>query len=171
MERVVGVVVERGETRGNRHGDVVEPGGDVLRQAGRAGEVVTGVRGQPEVLAHPTRRRFSGEYKLGILRQADACGEPGEIGALLRREGLYSSNLTKWRRQREEGLLGALSPKQRGPKPSQAELAERRVAQLERERERLSRRLAEAELIIEFQKKVGALLGVPLRSPESDESR
>jgi transposase len=111
-------------------------------------------RPQSEVLEHATRRRFSAEYKLGILRQLDACTRPGEIGALLRREGLYSSCLTKWRRQRVEGVLGALSPRQRGPKPNEAEAAERRIAQLEREKERLSRRLAEAELIIEFQKKL-----------------
>lgn len=171
MERVVGVVVERGESRGNGQGSMKERGGNVVGQAGGAGEVVTAVRPQPEVLEHATRRRFSAEYKLSILSQADACSEAGESGALLRREGLYSSNLTKWRRQREEGLLGALSPRRRGPKPSDAEAAERRIAQLEREKERLSRRLAEAEMIIDFQKKVAVLLGVTLRSPESDESR
>jgi len=171
MERVVGVVVGRGESRGNGQGGVDGRGGNVLVQAGRGGEVVRAVRPQPQVLAHPTRRRFSAEYKLGVLRQADACSEPGEIGALLGREGLYSSNLTKWRHQREEALLGALCPKQRRPKPSEADAAERRVAQLEREKERLSGRLAEAELIIEFQQEVAALLGVSLRSQESDESR
>ena len=171
MERVVGVVVERGESRGNGQGSMKERRGNVVGQAGGTGEVVTAVRPQSEVLAHATRRRFSAEYKLSILSQADACTETGEIGALLRREGLYSSNLTKWRRQREEGLLGALSPRRRGPKPSDAEAAERRIAQLEWEKERLSRRLAEAEMIIDFQKKVAVLLGVTLRSPESDESR
>jgi transposase len=160
MERVVGVVVDEGVSRGNGQG-----------QAGRAGSAVGTERPHSEVLAHATRRRFSAEYKLSILRQVDAYAETGEIGALLRREGLYSSNLAKWRRQREEGVLGALSPRPRGPKVNEVEAAERRIAQLEREKERLSRRLAEAELIIEFQKKVAALLGVPLRSPESDESR
>jgi len=115
MERVVGVVVGRGESRGNGQGGVDGRGGNVLVQAGRGGEVVRAVRPQPQVLAHPTRRRFSAEYKLGVLRQADACSEPGEIGALLGREGLYSSNLTKWRHQREEALLGALCPKSAGP--------------------------------------------------------
>jgi transposase-like protein len=99
MERVVGVVVDSSVSRGNGQS-----------QAGHAGSAVGSERPRPEVLEHATRRRFSAEYKLGILRQADACTGAGEIGALLRREGLYSSNLTKWRRQREEGLLGAFSP-------------------------------------------------------------
>ena len=170
MERVVGVVVDKGVSRGNGQDGLDGAGGGGQGQAGRGGTMLRGERPQAEVLEHATRRRFSAEYKLGILRQADACTGAGEIGALLRREGLYSSCLTKWRRQREEGLLGAFSPRQRGPKMNEAEAAERRIAQLEREKERLSRRLVEAELIIEFQKKVAALLGVPLRSPESDES-
>lgn len=159
MERVVGVVVDKGVSRGNGQG-----------QAGHSGSAMGTGRPQPEVLEQATRRRFSAEYKLGILRQADGCTGAGEIGALLRREGLYSSCLTRWRRQREEGVLGGLSPRPRGPKVNEMEAAQRRIAQLEREKERLARRLAEAELIIEFQKKVAALLGVPLRSPESDES-
>jgi len=157
-------------SRGKGQGSLDEPGGNGLGEAGHAGSVVGSERPQPEVLEQATRRRFSAEYKLGILRQADACTGAGEIGALLRREGLYSSCLARWRRQREEGVLGALSPRPRGPKVNEAEAAERRIVQLEREKERLSRRLAEAELIIGFQKKVAALLGVPLRSPESDES-
>ena len=171
MERVVGVTVDRGESVGNGQGGDDGAGGSGLVRQGRGVAVPSQPRPDPELLEHATRRQFSAEYKLGILRRAEACTEPGEIGALLRREGLYSSSLAKWRRQREAGLLSALSPRPRGPKSDEAEAAERRVAQLERENGRLARRLAEAEMIIEFQKKVASLLGVPMRSPESDESR
>jgi len=109
----------------------------------------------PEVAERATRRRFGAEYKLSLLREADACSELGEIGALLRREGLYSSCLTQWRRQREEGSLGALSPKKRGRRRAAGDPLAGRIVQLERENQLLQRRLAEAELIIQFQKKLG----------------
>jgi transposase len=103
----------------------------------------------PEVKAKPERRQLSAEYKRRILEEADACAEAGQIGALLRREGLYSSNLTHWRQQRAEGVLKALSPKKRGPKPDP--LADENAA-LRTRVERLEAELKRAETIIEVQK-------------------
>ncbi len=111
-----------------------------------------------EVVAKPVRRRFTAEYKLRILRTAEHCS-PGELGALLRREGLYSSHLTTWRRQREAGQLAGLAPKKRGPKPNpQAD----DLARLRRENERLQTRLQQAEAIIDAQKKLAQLFGLSL---------
>ena len=103
------------------------------------------------------RRRFSAEYKLRILAEADVCTNRGDIGALLRREGLYSSHLDKWRLQRQRGVLHALAPQKRGPKvdPQAVE-----IAKLRRENERLQARLQQAETIIEVQKKLSLLLGL-----------
>jgi transposase-like protein len=109
----------------------------------------------PEVPAKAKRRTFSAEYKLRILEEADNCTEPGEVGALLRREGLYSSNLTQWRRQREAGGLGGLRPKKRGRKKDQ-QAAEN--AKLRRENERLRKQLEQAEFIIAAQKKLAQAL-------------
>lgn len=121
-------------------------------------------RPDPEVPERAARRRFTAEYKLRVLRQADACAGTGEVGALLRREGLYSSHLTTWRRQREQGSLAALSPKKRGrPAVPPSPLA-RRVAELERENARLTQRLQQAETIIAVQKKLSEALGIPLTS-------
>lgn len=135
------------------------------------GAVLTGVaRPESEVAEKPVRRRFTAEYKLRILREADGCGAPGQLGALLRREGLYSSHLTEWRRQRERGTLAALAPKPRGRPGPKPHPAARRVAELERENTRLQRRLQQAEAIIEVQKKVSELLGIPLNHPGSGAS-
>lgn len=128
-------------------------------------QVKTLVTGQssppdPEVVEKPARRKFTAEYKLRILREAERCA-PGELGALLRREGLYSSHLSDWRRQRERGELDALTPKKRGRKPQKNPLTQR-VAELERENERLRKRLQQAETIIEVQKKISEILGIPL---------
>ena len=112
----------------------------------------------PEVVLKAKRRRFSAKYKQRVLEEADNCAEPGQTGALLRREGLYSSHLSTWRRQREQGLLGALSPKRRGRK-GKDEL-EREVARLRRENERLQASLEKAEMIIDVQKKLSRLLGL-----------
>lgn len=110
----------------------------------------------PEVRPKAKHRRFSAAYKMQILAEAAACRQPGELGALLRREGLYSSLLTQWRRQQVQGTLRALAPKRRGPKPDpQAE----EIARLRRENERLQERLKQAETVIEVQKKVSQLLG------------
>jgi len=128
-----------------------------------------GARTDSEVLEKASRRRFTAQYKLSILDQADRCQESGQIGALLRREGLYSSHLTTWRRQRESGALKALGPRKRGPKPKVRDTQAQRVAELERDNERLHRRLAQAETIIEVQKKVSSLLGITLNAPNSGE--
>ena len=120
----------------------------------------------PEVPERAKRRRFSAEYKLAILREADRCTEPGQIGALLRRERLYSSHLVDWRRQRETGALEALARK-RGPKP--ADPARVEVDRLRRANERLAKRLAQAEKISEIQGKVSELLGLPLDPASDDE--
>ena len=124
----------------------------------------------PEVAERAARRRFTAEYKLQVLREADACAAPGELGALLRREGLYSSHLTTWRRQREAGMLAALAPKKRGRPGAPASPLARRVAELERDKTRLERRLKQAETIIEVQKKVSEILGIPLKTAPDAES-
>ncbi len=113
----------------------------------------------PEILAKARRRTFTTKYKLDTLKEADACTESGEIGALLRRKGLYSSHLTNWRRQRDEGVLAGLTPKKRGRKARKLSAEARRVAELEREVALLRRKLAQAETIIEVQKKLSQLLG------------
>jgi transposase len=112
----------------------------------------------PEVVVKAQRRHFSAEYKRRVLQEAEACTQRGEVGALLRREGLYSSHLTTWRHQRQRGELQGLTPAKRGRKadPQAAE-----TARLVRETERLKVQLARAELIIEVQKKVSQLLGLP----------
>ena len=125
----------------------------VSADAGRAAD--------PEVVAKPKRRRFTAEYRLKILRQADACKAPGELGALLRREGLYSSLLSTWRRQREQGALVVLGARKRGPKPK---AVDPRVKEQEKQIARLQRKLKQAEMIIEVQKKVHEILGIPLRT-------
>lgn len=120
----------------------------------------------PEVVAQAKRRRFTAEYKLRILEEAEQCQEPGAIGALLRREGLYSSHLSKWRQQRAEGQLQGLGPKKRGrkPDPQASELA-----RVQRENERLQARLEQAETIIEVQKKLCRLLDLPTAEPDEND--
>lgn len=114
-----------------------------------------------EVVAKASRRRFTAEYKRKILREADACTAPGAIGALLRREGLYSSYLTSWRAQRERGELAGLTPKQRGPAPKPKNPLVAKVAALERAVTRQKARADRAEALVELQKKVAELLGTP----------
>ena len=150
--------------------------GDERSEAPRSGGSPTGERAvapappDPEVSARHARRRFTTAYKLEILRKADACQRPGELGALLRREGLYSSHLVTWRRQRAHGL----TPKTRGRKPASRDprlkQVEREKAALETANRRLERRLQRAETIIAFQKKVAELLGIPLKPFEPDET-
>src|SRR3972149_5585704 len=115
----------------------------------------------PEVPAKAQRRKFTAEYKLRIVRESERCKELGEIGALLRREGLYSSLLTAWRREVEQGARAARGSKKRGPK---ARVVDPRVKELEQENARLRKRLEQAELIIGVQKKVSEILGIPLQS-------
>jgi len=122
---------------------------------------------ETEVVAMPKRRRFSAEEKLRILKEADACTKPGEQGALLRREGLYSSHLTEWRRARERGELDALAPRKRGRKPAAVNPLERKVTELSRALEKAEARAKRAEALVELQKKISELLGIPL--PKEDE--
>lgn len=123
----------------------------------------------PEVLPRATRRQFSAEYKLRIVEEADRCTKPGEIGALLRREGLYSSYLDKWRKLRAKGQLQALAAGKRGRKPKDP--AEEENERLRKENERLRARLEQAELIIDVQKKLSRLLGLKGEETEEDESK
>jgi transposase len=123
-------------------------------------------RPNPEVLARAKRRQFSGEYKQKILTQTDAAKGSGEIGAVLRREGLYSSHLTKWRQERADGILDGLTPQKRGPKSKASPLATENQ-KLRRDNERLADRLRKAEIVIDVQKKVAMLLGRPF--PETEE--
>ena len=113
-----------------------------------------------EVPARPTRRRFTADYKQRIVKAADALREPGQIGALLRREGIYSSLLSKWRAQRDRGALDALTPSKRGRRPVLPSPERARIAELERDNRTLRAKLQQAELIIDVQKRVANLLGV-----------
>lgn len=113
----------------------------------------------PEVVATARPRQFSAEYKQRILEEADRCTRPGEIGALLRREGLYASHLSKWREQRNRGQLQALAPQSRGRKGPRLATVEAELRELRQENQRLQARLQQAEAIIEVQKKVSQLLG------------
>lgn len=117
--------------------------------------------GATEVPEKARRRTFDRAYRLRIVEEADGCTEPGQIGELLRREGLYSSQLSNWRRQRAEGSLSESNSKQRGRKPKKRDAAQEELEQLRREKEALAERLRQAEAIIEIQKKVSALLGIP----------
>ena len=139
--------------------------GGASRGAERAGGERSGVAGgraapvgvpDPELVERPRRRRFSAEYKLGIVGEADACSRPGEVGALLRREGLYTSHLTYWRKQRDAGALVALG-RPRGRKPANRRDAE--LAALRRRAQRAEAELAKARKVIEVQGNVSALLG------------
>jgi transposase len=115
------------------------------------------------------RRAFTGEYKLAILAEADAAADhPGGIGALLRREGLYSSHLVSWRRERQDGMLKGLTPQKRGPKPKRNP-QEQEMQKLRRENQRLTEELRKATIVIDVQKKVGALLGWPLPKADPEE--
>lgn len=116
-----------------------------------------------EVMAKATRRRFSAAYKLKILREAEACTQPGELGALLRREGLYFSNVRTWRAQRQAGELGGLAPKPRGPIPQAKNPLAATVAVLEREVTRHKARAERAEALVALQKKVSEILGIALQ--------
>jgi transposase len=123
-------------------------------------------RPNPEVLARAKRRTYTGEYKQQVLAEADAARGSGEIGAVLRRHGLYSSHLTKWRQERKAGILEGLAPQKRGPK-SKANPLTAENQKLRRDNERLTDRLRKAEIIIDVQKKVAMLLGIPIAETEA----
>lgn len=114
----------------------------------------------PEVPEKASRRRFDAAYKLKIVEEADRCTEPGQIGELLRREGLYSSQLAAWRRQRDEGALDGLRSKKRGRKLRPKDARDQELERLRKENERLQKRLRQAETIIDVQKKVSEILGI-----------
>jgi len=126
--------------------------------------------GDPEVPEKAKRRQFDSAYKLRILEEADRSTEVGQLGELLRREGLYSSHLTLWRRQRDEGSLAGLTPKRRGRKVKRKDPLAKENAKLRRENQRLTERLRQAETIIDVQKKVSEMLGIPLASPDDEGS-
>ena len=120
-----------------------------------------------EVAAVARRRRYTAEFKREMLRKADACTQPGEIGALLRSEGLYSSHLATWRQAQERGELAGLAPKKRGRKAVPPDPSAKRIAELERQNARLTARAERAEALVEVQKKVAMLLGTPFDSEKS----
>ena len=133
-----------------------------------AGAVVVS-RPDPEVVAKPQRRSYTAEYKLRILREAEAAAVTrGAVGALLRREGLYSSLLVNWWREQAQGIREALTPQRRGPKSKRNPMAEE-MQKLQRQNARLNEELRKAHIIIDVQKKVAALLGQPL--PDEDPER
>ena len=113
-------------------------------------------------LSRPKRRQYSAGYKLRILAEVDACSVPGQIAALLRREGIYSSHLTYWRQQREAGVLSALNPVKPGPKAKPRDPHEARHKELEKENRTLKRRLKRVELLLLIQKKASELMGITL---------
>ena len=143
--------------------DSTTPAPGALQGARRATGEAPGAGGSrdvpdPEVAEKKPRRRFTAKYKLRILHEADNCTGPGQLGALLRREGLYSSNLTTWRRQREKGILSGLTPKKRGRKNKPKNPLADQVARLEKENRKLRLKLKHAETIIDVQKKVSQML-------------
>jgi len=127
---------------------------------------MTLVAPEVEVAAKATRRRFAVEYKRKVVREADGCKTPGAVGALLRREGLYSSHLTAWRAARDRGELAGAA-KKRGPVPQGPDPRDKRIIELERETTRWQKRAERAEALVEVQKKLAALLGTPLEGETS----
>jgi len=125
----------------------------------------------PEVPEKTKRRKFTAAYKLRMLQEAEQCTRPGEIGALLRREGLYSSHLTTWRHQFERGVLQGLKPKKRGRKAKPQDPSAGRITQLEKENLRLKNRLRKAEIIIEAQKKISEILGIEQNLNDIEDSK
>ena len=119
-----------------------------------------------EVLAKPVRRRFTVEYKRRIVKEADSCKGAGDVGALLRREGLYSSHLSAWRAARDRGELSGGSPKKRGPAPKPVDPRDKQIVELQRENRKLAKRAERAEALVEVQKKVSELLGIQLDRPD-----
>src|SRR5881296_2340232 len=152
--------IERaGETEGARRATGVFPAGAPTERAAAG-------RADVEVVAQAERRRFTAEYKRRIVREADRCTKPGEIGALLRREGLYSSHLTTWRAARDRGELAG-APKKRGPAWRVVDPRDKKLAEQARELSRWQKRAERAEALVELQKQVAALLGTPLATETS----
>jgi transposase-like protein len=145
--------------------DVDDAGTEGARRA--TGVSASSAAAETEVLTKAQRRRFTAEYKQKILREADRCTKPGDLGALLRREGLYSSLLSSWRSARDRGELDGLAPKKRGPKASAPDPRDKKIVEQEREIVRWKKRAERAEALVEVQKKVAALLGTPLDNERS----
>ena len=159
-------------SKGNVRSMAAELRGAAERPANERREPAVGVetvRPDPEVAAKAKRRQFTAEYKRRILREASAATEPGAIGAVLRREGLYSSHLTTWRQQLEAATERGLAPHKRGRKSTVNPLTEENQ-KLRQENARLERKLKQAELILEIQKKASEILGIPLRTLDSGEN-
>ena len=155
-------MARRVQRRGSRSA-LPAPGGEERSdEAPGAGARSGGGVPDPEVLAKPTRRQFTAEYRLRILEEADRCTDRGEIGRLLRREGLYSSHLANWRKARRQGALAGLKPKKRGRKPAGTNPLAPKVRALEAKVKRLEKELAAAHTILEVQGKVAGLLGFSL---------
>ena len=131
-----------------------------------SGTEMSPVAPEVEVVAKASRRRFTVKYKRKIVREADGCKTPGAVGALLRREGLYSSHLTVWRAARERGELAG-APKPRGPAPQVPDPRDKKIAELARETARWRQRAERAEALVDVQKKLAALLGTPLETERS----
>jgi transposase len=148
-------MIGAGEMEGARRATGISPAGAAPRVP------------DPAVEAKPVRRRFTAEYKLRILREVERAKEPGDVGAILRREGLYSSHLSHWRQERDRVAKSALASRKRGPKPR---VEDPRIQKLERENARLQRKLEQAETIIAFQKKLSEMLGIPLSPQKIDEN-
>ena len=144
-----------------------EPEGARRATGGSERTVAAATQPNPEVSDTTGRRRFTVEYKLKVLQEADDCKKNGDIGVLLRREGLYSTHLSIWRKQREDGCLAGLRGKKRGRKTS---AVNPQVKQLEQENARLERKLKRAELIIDIQKKASELLGIPLKRVKDEDN-
>jgi transposase-like protein len=128
---------------------------------------MTGTQEDVQVVAKARRRTYPAEYKRRILKEADACTAPGAIGALLRREGLYSSLLVEWRRARRRGELAALAPKKRGRKPTPVDPRDRTITELERQLAQMTGRAERAEILVDAPKNLAALLGRPEASAQS----
>jgi transposase len=157
-QKIRGTGIDPGGRPGARgeKGQVVRPGCVSLR-TGQASAP------DPEVVEKASRRRFTADYKLRIVREAEACSS-GELGAMIRREGLYSSNLACWRRQAADGQLAALTPQKRGRRGQPVNPLSKKVLELEQETERLRQRLQQAEEIIDLQKKISDIRGMSLKN-------
>lgn len=151
---------------GPQRGEPPRSGGEP--NGGANNPAAEGPAPDPEVSVKPQRRRFTPAYKARIVQEAQRCTDPGQIGSLLRREGLYSSALTQWRRQYQSGALQALKDDKRGRKRTR-DAREKELEHLQRENKRLNKKLRQAELIIEIQKKVAAMLGNPIETPPDSE--
>jgi len=156
--------MSQGKKMATRTNGAGAPGRAPSNGAPPAGAAVAAVP-DPEVVAKPTRRRFPAEYKLRILQEVERQREPGAIGALLRREGLYSTHLSAWRRERERGALESLRARRRGRKPDPSLAVRQQLAALETEKQRLEERLRQAELIIAAQKKLSEILSATAAAP------